>query len=100
MSNLALGRRLLPAHNKSMRRLIIPLLAFGLALAACSNSNSGGGYGGSARYGATAHFLASDPTVIEVNVHDTLPVARVVLVDPAGAETAAYDIQRDKQVYR
>ena len=83
-----------------MRRLIIPLLAFGLALAACSNSNSGGGYGGSARYGATAHFLASDPTVIEVNVHDTLPVARVVLVDPAGAETAAYDIQRDKQVYR
>jgi hypothetical protein len=90
-----------------MRRLIIPVLL--LTLAACSsNSNHGGGsgYGGvgsnnsNAQYGANAHFLSSDPTVIELTVRDPLPAARVTLIDPTGAETAAYDIQRDKQIYR
>ena len=38
--------------------------------------------------------------MIEVNIRDPLPVARAVLVDPNGVETAAYDIQRDRQVYR
>ena len=38
--------------------------------------------------------------MIEVKVRDPLPVARAVLVDPTGVETAAYDIQRrDRQVY-
>ena len=70
-----------------------------LLLAACSNSG-GSGYGGTSPYSTDAHFLASDPTVIEVNIRDPLPVARAVLVDPTGVETAAYDIQRDRQVYR
>jgi hypothetical protein len=93
-----------------MRRLIVPILTLGFALAACSSGNAGAGgsgYGGvgsgkssHAPYGANAHFLSNDPTVIEVTVRDPLPVARVVLVDPTGAETAAYDIQRDKQIYR
>lgn len=88
-----------------MQRLVAPVLALGLALAACSSGNSGGGYGGAgsdsrAQYGASAHFLASDPTVIEVMVRDPLPVARVSLIDSTGVATAAYDIQRDKQVYR
>jgi hypothetical protein len=69
-----------------------------LLLAACSGNNSGGG--GGTPYSSNAHFLASDPTVVEVSVRDPLPVARVFLVDPTGAETAAYDIQRDRQVYR
>ncbi|HEX6119567.1 MAG TPA: hypothetical protein VFZ03_08950 [Dongiaceae bacterium] len=92
-----------------MRGLILPVLTLSLALAACSSGNAGGGggYGGvgsstssNAPYGANAHFLSGDPTVIEVAVRDPLPAARVVLIDPTGAETAAYDIQRDKQVYR
>jgi hypothetical protein len=86
-----------------MRRLIVPVLL--LMLAACSGNSGGSGYGGSgsgssnAPYGANAHFLASDPTVIEVAVRDPLPAARVFLIDPTGAETAAYDIQRDRQTY-
>lgn len=70
-----------------------------LLLAACSN-NGGSGYGGASPYSTDAQFLASDPTVIEVKIRDPLPVARAVLVDPNGVETAAYDIQRDRQVYR
>jgi hypothetical protein len=79
-----------------MRRTLVPILVM-LALAACSN-NGGSGYGGS-QYSSDAHFLASDPTVIEVKVRDPLPVTRAVLVDPTGAETVAYDIQRDRQTY-
>lgn len=79
-----------------MRQKLIPILAM-LLLAACSNSG-GSGYGGT-QYSTDAHFLASDPTVIEVKIRDPLPVARAVLVDPAGVETAAYDIQRDRQTY-
>ncbi len=84
-----------------------------LLLAGCSSSQSnygggGGGYGGvgsggsaaNAPYGADAHFLKDDPTVIELNVRDALPAARVFLIDPTGAQTAAFDIQRDKQIYR
>jgi hypothetical protein len=37
--------------------------------------------------------------VIEVTVRDPLPVKSAVLVDPTGVETAAYDIQRDRQTY-
>jgi hypothetical protein len=84
-----------------MRRLIVPVLV--LMLAACSGNSGGSGYGGAgsgnASYGANAHFLASDPTVIEVTVRDPAPVSRVILIDPTGAETAAYDIQRDTQTY-
>jgi len=84
-----------------MRRLIVPALV--LVLAGCSGNSGGGGYGGAgsgnAPYGANAHFLATDPTVIEVTVRDPSPVARVTLIDPTGVETAAYDIQRDKQTY-
>jgi len=79
-----------------MKRTLCSILAM-LLLAACSG-NSGGGYGGS-QYSTDAHFLSSDPTVIEVTIRDPLPVARAVLVDPTGAETAAYDIQRDRQTY-
>lgn len=85
-----------------MRNSILPILAL-LVLAACSNNSGGGGYGGvgsgNGSYAANAHFLADDPTVIEVTLRDPLPVARAFLVDPTGVETAAYDIQRDKQVY-
>jgi hypothetical protein len=77
-----------------MRRTLVPILVM-LALAACSNSGGSG-----TQYSSDAHFSAGDPTVIEVKVRDPLPVARAVLVDPNGVETAAYDIQRDRQVYR
>jgi hypothetical protein len=80
-----------------MRHKLFPILAM-LVLAACSNSG-GSGYGGTSPYSSEAHFLASDPTVIEVTIRDPLPVKRAVLVDPNGVETAAYDIQRDRQVY-
>lgn len=83
-----------------MRTLIVPVLVLGLALVGCSSNPGGGGTSSNAPYGASAHFLGSDPTVIEVTVRDPSPVARVVLIDPTGAETAAYDIQRDKQIYR
>src|SRR5262245_20030339 len=79
-----------------MRQKLFAILAM-LVLAACSNSGSGG-YGGS-QYSTDAHFLSSDPTVIEVTIRDPLPVKHAVLVDPTGVETAAYDIQRDRQVY-
>ena len=78
-----------------MRSKLIPILAM-LLLAACSNN--GGGYGGT-QYSSEAHFMGSDPTVIEVKIRDPLPVTHAVLVDPTGAETAAYDIQRDRQTY-
>jgi len=80
-----------------MRQKLIPVLAM-LLLAACSSSG-GSGYGGSSPYASEAHFLSDDPTVIEVKVRDPLPVKRAVLVDPNGIETAAYDIQRDRQTY-
>jgi len=79
-----------------MRNKLLPILAM-LLLTACS-SNSGGGHSGT-QYSSEAHFLASDPTVIEVKIRDPLPVTHAVLVDPTGAETAAYDIQRDRQTY-
>lgn len=84
-----------------MRKAILPILAV-LLLAACSNNGGGSGYGGTgdSRSATDAHFLKDDPTVIEVNVRDPLPVTRVVLVDPTGAETPAHDIQRDTQTYR
>jgi hypothetical protein len=75
-----------------MKRTLVPLLAT-LLLAACS------GNGGGSSYYSNAHFLSGDATVIEVQVRDPLPVARAVLIDPTGVETAAYDIQRDRQVY-
>ena len=85
-----------------MRKYLIP---FVLALAACSSNNyggGGGGYGGTvdSQYATDAHFLASDPTVIEVSVRDPLPAARVFLIDPNGQQTAAYDLQRDRRVYQ
>ncbi|HET6159426.1 MAG TPA: hypothetical protein VFE34_13855 [Dongiaceae bacterium] len=89
-----------------MRKAILPFLAL-FALAACSgNQNHGGsGYGGvgsadsDTPYAANAHFLADDPTVIELTIRDPLPASRVLLIDPTGAQTAAFDIQRDKQIY-
>jgi hypothetical protein len=92
-------------------RTTIPLVLAMLALAACSGNNAGGGgsgYGGTGSsssasnvpYGTNAHFLADDPTVIELTVRDPLPAARVLLIDPTGTETAAFDIQRDRQIYR
>lgn len=80
-----------------MKRILAPLLAM-LLLAACSNSG-GSGYGGTSPYVADAHFLSGDPTVIEVTIRDRLPVKGAVLIDPTGMETAAYDIQRDRQTY-
>lgn len=73
-----------------------------LLLAACSGNQGGSGHGGagSTPYATDAHFLKDDPTVIELRVRDPLPVARVVLIDPMGAQTAAHDIQRDTQTYR
>jgi len=101
VTDVALGLGPGTAHNDGMRRLIVPVLL--LVLAACSSNSGGSGYGGAGSsgtpYGANAHFLASDPTVIEVTVRDPLPAARVTLVDPSGVETAAYDIQRDRQTY-
>ena len=76
-----------------MRQKLVSILAI-LLLAACSNAGGSG-----SQYSTDAHFLASDPTVIEVKIRDPLPVARAVLVDPTGVETAAYDIQRDRQTY-
>jgi hypothetical protein len=98
------------AHNRIMRRTI-PLVLAMLTLVACSGNNAGSGgsgYGGTGSgssasnvpYGTNAHFLADDPTVIELTVRDPLPAARVFLIDPTGAETAAFDIQRDRQIYR
>ena len=93
-----------------MRKIILSILAAALLLAACSGNNAGGGsgYGGvgsgsstsNVPYGANAHFLTDDPTVIELTVRDPLPAARVTLIDPTGAQTAAFDIQRDRQIYR
>lgn len=94
-----------------MQKHLMPiLLAFAVAmpLAACSSGNYGGGgsgYGGTggavdSQYSANAHFLATDPTVIELTIRDPLPAARVFLIDPNGQETAAYDIQRDRRVYQ
>lgn len=79
--------------------------ALSVLLAACSSNNYGGGgsgYGGTVntQYGAEAHFLADDPTVIEVVVRDPLPAAQVFLIDPSGQQTAAYDIQRDRRIYQ
>ena len=83
-----------------MRRSILPFLAI-LLLAACSGNSGSGGYGGTGTaYTTDAHFLQDDPTVIELSVRDPLPVTRMVLVDPTGAETEAYDIQRDRQTYQ
>jgi hypothetical protein len=78
------------------------LLPAALLPAACSSKGGGGGYGGTvdSAYGTEVHFLASDPTVIEVSVRDPLPVARVFLIDPTGQQVAAYDIQRDKRIYQ
>lgn len=76
-----------------MRILACILMVLGLA--ACSSS--GGGGGGS--YKTEANLLAADPTVIQLAVRDPLPVARMVLIDPNGVETAAYDIQRDSSTY-
>lgn len=98
------------AHNRVMRTAIVAILA-ALLLTACSSNHSssggGSGYGGvgsgdssNTPYGVNAHFLADDPTVIELTLRDALPAARVFLIDPTGAQTAAYDIQRDKQIYR
>ncbi len=88
----------------SQRHLIPILLALAAAmpLAACSSSGGRGGPGGNVntQYGVSAHFLASDPTVIEMSVRDPLPAARVFLIDPNGQQTAAYDIQRDRRVYQ
>ena len=87
-----------------MRKTLAVLLIFAALLpAACSSHRGGGcGYGGTVDvpYGTEAHFLAGDPTVIEVSVRDPLPAARVFLIDPTGAETAAFDIQRDRRIYR
>jgi len=91
-----------------MRRTILPVLATFLLAACSSSSNYGGGGsgyggigsgGGNVPYATNAHFLSDDPTVIELKVRDPLPAARVFLIDPTGAETAAFDIQRDKQIY-
>lgn len=94
-----------------MQKHLIPFLlalATSAPLAACSSNNyggGGGGYGGTGgnvntQYGANAHFLASDPTVIEVTIRDPLPAARVFLIDPSGQQVAAHDIQRDRRVYQ
>ena len=87
-----------------MRKILAALLiTTALLPAACSSHRGGGGgYGGTVDvpYGTDAHFLASDPTVIEVSVRDPLPAARVFLIDPTGAQTAAFDIQRDRRIYR
>jgi hypothetical protein len=100
------------AHYVGMRHpvLFISALALCLTLAACSSDrgSGGSGYGGvgsaspdaNAPYSANAVFAKDEPTVIEVSVRDALPVARVFLVDPSGKQTAAFDIQRDKQIYR
>jgi hypothetical protein len=101
-----LGVRL--TMNRMQKRLAPILLALiaAMPLAACSNYGGGGsGYGGTggnvnSQYGANAHFLASDPTVIEVTVRDPLPAAQVFLIDPNGQQTAAHDIQRDRRTYQ
>src|SRR5690348_5958027 len=76
-----------------MRKIALTLMV--LALAACSSS----GGGSNSAYKTEAHFLASDPTVIEVVLRDPLPVSRAVLIDPNGVETPAFDIQRERQTY-
>ena len=86
--------------QKHMARLLLALIA-AIPLAACSSNNYGGTGGNiNTQYGANAHFLASDPTVIEVTVRDPLPAAQVFLIDPSGQQTAAYDLQRDRRVYQ
>ncbi|WP_119303842.1 membrane lipoprotein lipid attachment site-containing protein [Dongia deserti] len=82
-----------------MRRTILPIFAM-LLLAACSSNGGGSGYGGTGTSYTDAHFLKDDPTVIELKVRDPLPVTQVVLIDPTGAKTEAYDIERDRQTYR
>lgn len=99
------------ATMEPMQKHLIPVLlalAVAMPLAACSSNNNGGGSGGyggtggnvNTQYGASAHFLAGDPTVIEVTIRDPLPAARVFLIDPSGQQVAAYDIQRDRRVYQ
>lgn len=90
-------RKILPAILISMG-----LISAALLTASCSGNRGGSGYGSTVDvpYGADAHFLASDPTVIEVTIRDPLPAARVFLIDPSGLQTAAFDIQRDKRIYQ
>jgi hypothetical protein len=101
----ALGGAPRQDQNDAMRKIPLPLLIVAallptaLLLGACSG-NRGTGATGGAPYGVEAHFMATDPTIVEVAVHDPLPAARVVLIDPTGVETAAFDIQRDKRIYR
>jgi hypothetical protein len=85
------------AENLMQRHLIpvLLLLAATMPLAACSSS---GGSNVDTQVGVSSHFMASDPTVIEVRVRDPLPAARVFLIDPNGLQTEAYDIQRDRRV--
>jgi hypothetical protein len=93
--------------QKHLAPILLALIA-AMPLAACSSNNYGGGgsgYGGTGgnintQSGANAHFLASDPTVIEVTVRDPLPAAQVFLIDPSGQQTAAHDIQRDRRTYQ
>lgn len=111
MAHLAafrVGATMKPMPKTLSQRHLIPILlalAAAMPLAACSSSGGRGGPGGpggnvNTQYGVSAHFLASDPTVIEMSVRDPLPAARVFLIDPNGQQTAAYDIQRDRRVYQ
>lgn len=104
MFDAALGLAPAPGQNGVMQKLLtVILIAAALLPAACSTQRGGGGgYGStvSVPYGAEAHFLAEDATVIEVTIRDPLPAARAFLIDPNGVETAAFEIQRDKRIYQ
>lgn len=51
-------------------------------------------------YITNAYLLRDDPAVIEVHVRDALPLEQVTLIDPNGAEWPAYEITRNRDLYR
>jgi hypothetical protein len=80
-----------------LRPVLLATAAF--ALASCY---SGGSSGPSAprQQSVTGYFSATERGVIQVDVTDPLPVAAASLIGPDGTAVAAYQIDRDREVYR
>lgn len=80
------------------RRSILLVLA-AVALASCYSGGSGGP-SAPRQQSVTGYFSATEPGVIQVDVTDPLPVSAAALVGPDGTAVAAYQIDRDREIYR
>ena len=70
-----------------------------LGLAACYSSNDSGPVA-PRQQSVTGYFSATDHGVIEIDVTDPLPVKAASLVGPDGTAVRAFQIDRDRQIYR